>query len=122
MENTPPLPSLQAELQNTAVRDHRFLAGMFADGYFPNPLVERGVSILLELCGEIEQHKPEGDAVYVLTHAATERFNDLQEAFWEAGSEIETAARECIAADFAFLLEAYGYAFDLEEAIATRDW
>jgi Family of unknown function (DUF5713) len=58
-----------------------------------------------------------------LTHAATDDFNQLAEEFFEAESEIETAARECIAADFEFIANAYGFAnADVEELIATRDW
>ena len=52
----------------------------------------------MELCQQIEQQRPASlEELYELTHAATERFNDLQQEFDEQGSEIETAARECIA-------------------------
>jgi hypothetical protein len=57
-----------------------------------------------------------------LTHAATDEFNTLAEAFYEHDSEIETVARECIAGDFAFVASAYGFDADIEELIATRDW
>lgn len=46
----------------------------------------------------------------------------LQEEFSEAGSEIETAACEAIGSDVEFILEAYGYDVDIEEAIGNRDW
>jgi hypothetical protein len=62
-------------------------------------------------------------ALYELTHAATEQFNDLAEQFYDANSEIETVAAECIALDFEFIARAYGFEnADLEELIATRDW
>jgi hypothetical protein len=58
-----------------------------------------------------------------LTHAATRQFNDLAEEFYNANSETETSAAECIALDFAFVAKAYGFeSTDLEELIATRDW
>jgi hypothetical protein len=57
-----------------------------------------------------------------LTQATAEAFNELQDEFFEAGSEIETAAREAIGGDVAFILEAYGYDVDIEEAIGNRDW
>ncbi|MBB1246950.1 hypothetical protein GL263_25885, partial [Streptomyces durbertensis] len=61
--------------------------------------------------------------VYALTHAATEEFNELDEALGEAGSGIETVAREEIAEDFAFIASAYGFGnADVEELIAPRDW
>jgi len=46
----------------------------------------------------------------------------LQEEFYENDSEIETAARECIAMDFEFIAKSYGFEADSEELIATRDW
>ena len=58
----------------------------------------------------------------MLTQATTEAFNVLSEEFWEAGSEIETAAREAIGSDVEFILKAYGYDVDIEEAIGNRDW
>jgi hypothetical protein len=43
--------------------------------------------------------------------------------FEDAGSEIETVARECIGDDFDFIARAYGFGdVDTEELIATRDW
>jgi Family of unknown function (DUF5713) len=106
-----------------AVLQHAFLAEMYADRYFPDALVDRGKAILLRLCESIEAEKPTGiEALYALTHAATDEFNVLAEAFYEHDSEIETAARECIAGDFAFVAEAYGFDADIEELIATRDW
>jgi hypothetical protein len=84
----------------------------------------KGKQILVRLCGRIEKEKPADEAaLYVLTHAATNDFNDLAEEFFEADSEIETGARECIASDFDFIAKAYGFAnADVEKLIATRDW
>ena len=48
--------------------------------------------------------------------------NDLQEEFDENDSEIETVARECIAATVACILEWFGIPIDTEEAIRERDW
>ena len=74
-------------------------------------------------CDSIELEKPRDlQALYALTHAATDEFNALAEAFYEHDSEIETAARECIAEDFGFIASTYGFDADIEEMIATRDW
>lgn len=108
--------------ENQAITSHNFLEEMYSDGYFPNVLVDKGKQILLELCVQIEAQKPSAEQVLVLTHAATERFNDLAEEFYEHDSEIETAARDCIGMDFDFILKTYGYSIDVEEAIAPRDW
>lgn len=105
-----------------AVLARTLLEPMVDSSYYPQGPVADGQALLLELAAKIERERPMGEAVYVLTHATTEAFNDLQEAFYEAGSEIETVAREAIAADIDFVLKTYGYDVDLEEAIAPRDW
>jgi hypothetical protein len=109
---------------NQQVANHAFLTGMYKDAYFPDHLVDKGKAILLRLCERIEAERPADlTALYVLTHAATDEFNDLNEEFAAAGSDIETAAREWIAEDFWFVASAYGFEdADWEELISTRDW
>lgn len=108
---------------NEKVFAYCFLNEMMADRYFPKPLVRKGQEILSRLCEKIEAERPATLAqLYVLTHAATEEFNALDEEFGDAGSELETAARENIGRDFAFIAEAYGFDADVEELIATREW
>ena len=114
----------QASFNNETVRDYSFLKEMYDDEYFPNNLVDKGKTILVDLCFQIEEKQPKKlEELYGLTHAATDKFNDLQEDFDENGSEIETVARECIAKDFEFIATSYGFKdADIEELIATRDW
>ncbi|WP_211258899.1 DUF5713 family protein [Spirillospora albida] len=111
-------------ISNERARGHAFLAGMYADGYFPDHVVDMGKAILLRLCERIEAERPADlAALYALTQAATEEFNDLEAEFDAAGSEIETVAREVIAEDFAVIAEAYGFPdADVETLIGTRDW
>ncbi|MDI3282263.1 DUF5713 family protein [Polyangium sp. 15x6] len=104
------------------MKQRKFLASMIEDDYYPKHLVEKGQRLLAALAERIEKDAPKGSAVYALTHTTTEAFNELQEEFYEAESEIETVAREAIAEDIGFILDAYGYEFDIEEAIAPRDW
>jgi hypothetical protein len=115
---------MQYQPTNPTTKTHPFLKEMYDDDYFPNDLVDKGRDILLRLCAELEEKAPMDDAgVYALTHVATEEFNALAEEFDERDSEIETAAREAIAADIAVILKAYGFGhLDIEEAIAPRDW
>jgi Family of unknown function (DUF5713) len=109
---------------NEALANYAFLQGMYDDGYYPNHVVDKGKAILLRLCERIEAERPTDlKALYTLTHAATEEFNELESDFDEAGSEIETVAREVIAENFCAVANAYGFAdADVEELIATRDW
>ncbi|EAQ82048.1 DUF5713 family protein [Blastopirellula marina] len=108
---------------NKALIDYPFLADMYLDAYFPEHLVDKGKAILEDLCETIERKKPQSlDDLYELTHAATEEFNELAGEFEEEDSEIETAARDAIGADFVTIAEAYGFDADPEELIAPRDW
>jgi hypothetical protein len=109
-------------IQNEKVRDHTLLKPMLTDAYYPGHLVAKGQDFLRQLAERIEREAPEGEAVCILTQATTEAFNQLQEEFWQADSEIETVAREAIAADVKFILEAYGYEVNIEKAITNRDW
>ena len=113
----------QIDLTNEQIRNYQFLQDMYQDSYFPKHLVDQGKAILIDLCHQIEQQKPKSiEGLYALTHSATEKFNELEEEFMENDSELETAARETIAMDFAFIANAYGYSADVEELIAPRNW
>ncbi|WP_299701824.1 DUF5713 family protein [uncultured Pontibacter sp.] len=113
----------QNAIKNEQVKNYEFLSDMYQDDYFPDFLVDKGKTILIELCLQIESQKPKNlEELYDLTHASTDKFNDLGEEFYENESELETAARENIAEDFEFIAKAYGFDADIEELIATRDW
>ncbi|MET8828703.1 DUF5713 family protein [Streptomyces sp. NPDC004610] len=109
---------------NEQAAAREFLKLLYPDTYFPDHLLDKGRGILVRLCERIETERPaDVTAFYALTHTATEEFNALQEEFWEAGSEIETVARDEIAKDFWFIVETYGFqGADLEEVVAPRDW
>ncbi|MET9557624.1 DUF5713 family protein [Streptomyces sp. NPDC006645] len=111
-------------ITNQQVAGRVFLRALYPDEYFPDRLLDKGREILLRLCERIETERPvDLVALYALTAVATEEFNQLQEEFWAAGSEIETVARDEIAGDFGFIADAYGFAdADLEELVAERDW
>lgn len=111
-------------ITNQQIAEHSFLSMMYGDDYFPNHLVDKGKAILLRLCERIEAEKPrELEALYALTTAATDEFNELELEFDEAGSEFETSVREEIGEEFWFIAKAYGLeGADVEAMIATRDW
>lgn len=108
---------------NAQVSRHEFLRVLYADGYFPDHLVDKGKAILLGLCERIEAEPPADlAALYALTEAATEEFNELEGEFLEAGSEIEMVARKALAEDLRFAASAYGLAdAEAEKLIAARD-
>lgn len=110
-------------IANEQLQARGFLSEMQRDSYFPAHLVQKGQQILIRLCETIEAQRPANlDALYALTHAATDEFNALADEFADNDSEIETAARDSIGADFAVIAAAYGFEADSEELIATRDW
>ena len=110
-------------INNEQLKSHKFLAEMHSDEYYPKKLVDKGVKILIKLCEKIESDKPKSlESLYKLTHAATEKFNSLEEEFADNESEIETVARECIAAEFVLISKAYGFDADAEELISNREW
>ncbi|MBT2446808.1 hypothetical protein J7F03_06905 [Streptomyces sp. ISL-43] len=111
-------------ITNQQVADRAFLRQLYRDAYFPDHVLDKGCAILRALCARIEAERPADlAALYVLTGAATEEFNLLEAEFEEAGSGIETVAREEIAEDFWFVASAYGFTdADVEDLIAPRDW
>ena len=111
-------------LNNQIMNNYDFLRGMYNDGYFPDFLVDKIKKILIDLCEKIEQQNPpDNDSLLVLTHAATELINKLDEEFGENDSELETVAREVIAENFETIVKAYGFdAVDIEDVIASREW
>ncbi|MBD9632524.1 DUF5713 family protein [Pseudomonas sp. PDM19] len=110
-------------IKNEKLSQYSFLDEMQRDSYFPPHLVAKGQHLLVALCETIEAQAPADlDALYALTHETTLAFNALGEEFEDQGSEIETAARDNIGGDVAFIAEAYGFDADIEELIAPREW
>lgn len=114
---------LQSELSNPKMAEFKFLSCMYEDAYFPDFLVDKCKIILINMCVRIEEENPKTlDDLYKITHLATNQINELQDDFDANDSEIETAARECIAVDFEIIANSYGFEADIEELIATREW
>ncbi|MDI2132116.1 DUF5713 family protein [Yinghuangia seranimata] len=111
-------------ITNPQFENHVFLDETRGDDFYPEPLVDRGALILVRLCERIEERQPADlAALYVLTHAATEEFNRLEQDFDAADSEIETMARDAVSMDFWFIARAYGFEdADIEELVAPREW
>lgn len=113
----------QSTMKNDSIRKHSFLDCMYRDSYFPKFLVDKCKNILLELCKNIEDQKPKtNEDLYKLTHNSVKKINDLNAEFDDNDSDLETMARECLAADYLFITEVYGYKVDAEEMISNRDW
>ena len=97
--------------------NYKLLDEMYQDDYYPAFLVDK-----VKVIDLLESGETDTEVVQETLDEAVCGINDLQEEFDEHDSEIETVARECIAATVAYILEWFGIPIDTEEAIRERDW
>lgn len=102
--------------------NHKLLDEMYQDEYYPDFLVDKIKDELQKVIDLLESGVTDTEAVQEKLDEAVCAINDLQEEFDENDSEIETVARECIAAAVAYILEWFHIPIDTEEAIRERDW
>ena len=102
--------------------NYKLLDEMYQDDYYPAFLVDKVKDELQKVVDLLESGETDTEAVQEALDAAVCGINYHQEDFDENGSEIETVARECIAADVAYILEWFDIPIDTEEAIRERDW
>ena len=102
--------------------NYKLLGEMYQDEYYPDFLVDKVKEELQKVIHLLESGETDIEAVQETLDEAVCGINDLQEEFDENDSEIETAARECIAATVASILEWFNISIDTEEALRERDW
>ena len=102
--------------------NYKLLDEMYQDDYYPASLVDKVKDELQKVIDLLENGETDPEVVQETLDEAVCGINDLQEEFDENDSEIETVARECIAATVAYILEWFGIPIDTEEAIRERDW
>ena len=102
--------------------NYKLLDEMYRDEYYPDFLVDKVKDELQKVIDLLEGGETDTEVIQETLDEAVCGINDLQEAFGEHDSEIETVARECIAADVAYILEWFHIPIDTEEAIRERDW
>lgn len=102
--------------------NYKLLDEMYQDNYYPTFLVDKVKDELQKVIDLLESGENDIEVVQETLDEAVCGINDLQEEFDENDSEIETVARECIAATVAYILEWFGIPIDTEEAIRERDW
>lgn len=103
-------------------QNYKLLDEMYRDEYYPDFLVDKVKDELQKVIDLLEGGETDPEVVQEMLDEAVGGINDLQEEFDEHDSEIETVARECIAADVAYILEWFHIPIDTEEAIRERDW
>ena len=102
--------------------NYKLLDEMYQDEYYPNFLVDKIKDQLQKVIDLLESGETGTEAVQETLDEALRSINDLQEEFDENDSELETVARECIAATVAYILAWFNIPIDTEEAIRERDW
>lgn len=102
--------------------NYKLLDEMYRDEYYPDFLVDKVNGELQKVIDLLETGETDTETIQAKLDEAVCAINDLQEEFDENDSEIETVARECIAATVAYILEWFGIPIDTEEAIRERDW
>ena len=102
--------------------NYKLLDEMYRDEYYPDFLVDKVKDELQKVIDLLEGGETDIEVVQETLDEVVCGINELQEEFDENDSEIETVARECIAADVAYILEWFHIPIDTEEAIRERDW
>ena len=103
-------------------RNYKLLDEMYRDDYFPDFLVDKVKGELQKVIALLETGETDTGVIQEKLDEAVRAINDLQDEFDENGSEIETAARDCIGETVGYILEWFGIPVDVEEAIRERDW
>jgi methyl-accepting chemotaxis protein len=102
--------------------DFEYLKEMYDDGYFPNFLVDQLRDTIREAVTFIEEGNHSKTEIQEALDKMTLKTNELQEAFEENDSEIETVARDSIGMTVENILKYFGIDIDTEEAIREREW
>ncbi|MEK3788943.1 DUF5713 family protein [Paenibacillus sp. FSL K6-1230] len=98
------------------------LTDMYSSSYYPDFLVDKIKDELVSLMHFLENDTKDLEAIQEKLDQMTSAINDIQELFWEHGSEIETVARDSIAVSVRDVLQFFAIEIDLEEALRERDW
>ena len=102
--------------------NYKLLDEMYQDEYYPDFLVDKVKAELQKVIDILERGETDTEVIQEKLDEAVRAINDLEEAFEENDSEIETVARDCIGTTVGYILEWFGIPIDVEEAIRERDW
>lgn len=100
----------------------KLLDDMYRDDYYPDFLVDKIADEIKKVIAFLENGTHTYEEIQEKFDIMTIAINDLEEEFEDNDSEIETVARESIGAAVDYILEWFGIAIDVEEAIGEREW
>ena len=101
---------------------YSLLEEIYQDDYYPNFLVDQVKAEIQKVIDLLESGETDTEIIQENLDEMTLAINDLQDAFDENDSEIETVARDCIGITVEYVLNWFGIPIDMEEAIRERDW
>lgn len=102
--------------------NYKLLAEMYQDGYFPDFLVDQINALFQKVITFLETGERDLEKIQAKFDEMTLAINDLQEAFEENDSELETVARDSIGETVDYILKWFEIDIDVEDAIGQRDW
>lgn len=98
------------------------LEEMVHDDYYPQFLVEKIKEQIVRVIQLLETGETNKDRIQSKLDEMTCAINDLQEAFEENDSELETVARDSIGVAIEYILKWFDIDIDVETAIREREW
>ncbi|WP_274520880.1 DUF5713 family protein [Paenibacillus alvei] len=99
-----------------------YLIEMYNDPFYPEFLVDKVKKCILCVVQFIEKRNHDVNKIQSKLDEMTIAINDLADEFEQNSSEIETVARESIAATVESVLQYYKINIDVEDALRERDW
>lgn len=101
---------------------YEFLADMYEDTYFPKKLTDKVKNHIKQAVAALEQGQKDPAKVQKIFDKMTLAINNLMPEFEDAGRELETVARDCIATDVMYILDWFELELDVEDALRERDF
>ncbi|MFJ8459623.1 DUF5713 family protein [Lysinibacillus xylanilyticus] len=102
--------------------EFKYLVDMYEDTFFPTFLVDKLKLHIVKVVYFIEESTHTVEEIQEKLDEMTIAINELQNEFYENGSEIETFARDSIGLTVEEILQYFEIDIDIEEALRERDW
>ncbi|WP_374966237.1 DUF5713 family protein [Lysinibacillus sp. RS5] len=102
--------------------EFKYLVDMYENTFFPTFLVDKLKLHIVKVVHFIEESTHTVEEIQEKLDEMTIAINELQNEFYENGSEIETFARDSIGLTVEEILQYFEIDIDIEEALRERDW
>lgn len=103
-------------------KKYKLLSDMVESDYYPQESVEKIILEIEDFITYLETGITDVNEIQKRLDQLTDFINDMQNEFFENGSEIETVARDSIGETIGYILNYFTIDIDIETAIRNRDW